>query len=255
MADKNGEKGFQITARALLILLIALPVLLLIVREISYGGTIWHFRIVDLGDMLILSPVYAIILVFLWLHMLRSGVPNRLLLFFLGFAILFMFGQAMHVTGNSINTFATEVNNYKPILPEDLYELIYFLDEELSHLILVTAVTGLMICYLAFDRLAIASPLLPETPIISVVLGGLYGFILAYGLIEAQFVWFMFPMLLLMIAFWLWYWRKSGLSFGGYLSSRPYTRVFGVVILATILTTVGYGLLFGGFPQPSEIGL
>ena len=253
MADQ--ERGIKISSRALLILLIALPFFMLIVREISYGGTIWHFRIVDLGDMVIMSPIYAIIVVFLWFYMLRSDAPNRLLLIFLGFVILFMFGQAMHVTGNSINTFATEVNDYKPILPKDLYELIYFLDEELSHLILVTAATGLMISWLAFDRKELAPPLLPKSPIISVVLGGIYGVVLAYGLIEAQFVWFLIPMLLVMSGFWLWYWRISGLSFGNYLNSRPYTRFFGVIVIATILTTVGYGLIFGGFPQPSEIGL
>ena len=80
MADQ--EKGIKISSRALLILLIALPVVMLIVREISYGGTIWHFRIVDLGDLVIMSPINAINMVFLWYYMLRSDAPNRQRLLF-----------------------------------------------------------------------------------------------------------------------------------------------------------------------------
>ncbi|MGB3715684.1 MAG: hypothetical protein WA996_14745, partial [Candidatus Promineifilaceae bacterium] len=69
----------------------------------------------------------------------------------------------MHVTGNAINTFATEVRDYRALLPDDLYRLIYFLDEQLSHAILFAAITGLIACWLIFDRLALAQPILPQS--------------------------------------------------------------------------------------------
>ena len=49
---------------------------------------------------------------------------------------LFMYGHAMHLTGNAVNTYITEINNYMSLIPIDAYELIYFFDEKLGHMIL-----------------------------------------------------------------------------------------------------------------------
>ena len=132
-----------------LVLLIVAPFALLIAREFSRGGLIGYMRVADAGDLLLLSPLYAVILIYLLFYMARYQAPAILQIVFISFSFLFIFGQAMHLTANAINTFATEVRDYKEILPEDLYTLIFDLDERLSHWILLAAAIGLIISILS----------------------------------------------------------------------------------------------------------
>jgi len=161
----------------------------------------------------------------------------------------------MHATANAINTFATEVRDYRDILPDDLYRLIYFLDEELSHVLLFVAVTGLIGCWLIFDRLALARPILPQSGVLVVGLGLLWGVVKAYGHIEARTVWLMFPIVVVLMALWLYLWRRSLLSLKDYFWDRPFTTFVAVMLLFGLLAMIFWGLIFNGFPQPSELGL
>lgn len=36
-----------------------------------------------------------------------------------------MYGHAIHVTGDTIHTYLTEIHNYKQYIPNDAYELVY----------------------------------------------------------------------------------------------------------------------------------
>ena len=51
----------------------------------------------------------------------------------------------------------------------------------------------------------------------------------------------------------LWFWRRSELTLWSFLFQRPYTTFLVAMILFFLLTTIGYGLFFIGFPQPSEL--
>jgi hypothetical protein len=247
-------KERKISTRWILVLMVVLPLAVWIGAELGTGRTIWYMRVADALDMAIIAPLYTAIMIFLWFRMLKAGAPTVLLVAFAVMSIIFMYGHAMHATANAINTFATEVRDYRDILPDDLYQLIYFLDERLSHIILFAAVTGLVGSWLAFDRLALAPPLLPGYALIILGMGVIYGFVQAYALIEARTVWLIFPMTIALAGLWLWYWRRSGLSFSGYFRDRPFTTFVALLCASCVVVMIVYGIVFDGFPQPSELG-
>ena len=86
-----------------------------------------YFRAVDFADMTLLTPIYIAVILYLWVHMQRHDASTPMLLTFGAFGALFLFGQGLHVAGNSINTVMTEVRDYKPITPKDAYDLIFFI--------------------------------------------------------------------------------------------------------------------------------
>ena len=241
--------------RNILILILILPLVLVIGREIARGQLIAHMRAVDFADMAILAPLYAAILIYLWYYMWSHDAPKLLLAAFAVFGILFMYGHSMHVTANAINTFATEVRDYRAIIPDDLYRLIYFLDEQLSHALLFAAVTGLSGCWLIFDRLALARPILPQNAVLIVILGVLWGIVKAYSHIEARTVWLMFPMTFVLMVLWFYLWRQSQMPLRSYFWDRPFTTFVALMLFFGLLAMIAWGLIFNGFPQPSEIGL
>lgn len=249
------EKKGKRSRRWLLILIAVLPVAILIGREIVTGGTIGYFRIVDLADLFILAPIYLIILLYLWLRMLKYDTPRWLLILYIIFAFIFMYGHAIHFTGNSLHTYITEVNDLEKAMPPDVFDMIYYLDEEFSHQVLFVGITGLIIAWLLNDQLVDAPPLLPDSLLLIVPLGVLYGSVMADSLIEARSLYLAIPMFLAIGGVWAWLWRSSGLPFRQFLRSRPFTTLVAIILLASVGYLVYWGLVFGGFPQPSEVGL
>jgi hypothetical protein len=251
----SDDKRAKRTRILLILFIILLPAALWLGREFLTGGLIMGMRAVDAADMAILTPIYIIILLFLWNYMEKHDAPRWLVVTFLVFAFIFLYGQAMHATGNAINTFATEVNDYKDQMPKDLYDLIFFLDERLSHLVLFVAVTGLIGCWFVWDQLALAPPLMPRLPLILIPMGLLYGMTKAYAVIEARMVWIIFPIVVVLMGMWLWYWRRSRRSLIKYAGHRPFTTFVAVMVFVAIAGMVFWWLYWGGFPQPSEVGL
>lgn len=249
------KSGRFSSKRWLLILIALLPAAILIGREIVTGRTIGYFRIVDLADLFILAPIYLFILFYLFFRMLRYDSPRWLLIFYLIFAVIFMYGHAIHFTGNSLHTYITEVNDLEHAIPPDVFDMIFYLDEVFSHQVLFVGITGLIIAWLLNDQLVEAPPLLPGSLLLIIPLGVLYGSVMADSLIEARSLYLAIPMLLAIGGVWAWLWRRSDLSFRQFLRSRPFTTLAAVILLASVGYLVFWGLLFGGFPQPSEVGL
>lgn len=250
MADNGNKRRWSI---GLFIAVLGLiPFVLWIGSELGRGGTIWYFRVNDLADFLVMAPIYIAVLTYLLYYMVKAKASAKLVLVFLAFIYLFVYGHAMHFTGNSINTYSTEVQNYKDILPPDTYALIFFLDERLSHLLLFIAATGLICTWFVFDRSKLTPPLLPGNRLLIFAFGIVYGFLTGFSLIEARMVIMAVPMVLIMTGLWLWYWRRSGLSLGGYFRDRPFTAMMIIVAVATLVMMGAWGIIFNGFPQPSE---
>jgi len=243
------------SARLVLALLIVLPFLLLIGREFTEGRTIGYFRVADLADILIMAPLYTGVLLYLWFRMQSYGAPRWLLLFFIVFTIIFLYGNAIHFTGNSINTFITEVNDYEDQLPPDVYDMIFLLDEQFSHVVLFTGSTGLIAGWLMFDQVVKAPPLVPANNLAIAVIATLYGVVQTYTIIEARTL-EMAPLIAVSLAaVWIWLWRRSGTGFWEFSTSRPFTKLVPIMLLAFAVAIAGYGLWHGGFPEPGEVGL
>ena len=253
MSDKKSES--KRNTRILLAAIIILPFFLLIGREIAWGQTIGYFRVVDLADIFILAPIYTAILLFLWFRMLDYDAPRWLLLFFIIFIIIFLYGHAVHFTGNSINTYMTEVNNYKDQMPPDVYDMIFFLDEEFSHIVLFIGSTGLIAGWLMFDQLIKAPAIVPNNFLFITLISVLYGIVKAYAIIEARTLPLAPLIFISLTAVWVWLWRKSETSFGTFFRSRPFTTLVAIMLIAFIGAIVAWGIAFNGFPQPSEVGL
>jgi hypothetical protein len=253
MSEKKQES--KRNTRLLLAVILILPFFLLIGREIAWGQTIGYFRVVDLADLFILAPLYTAILLYLWFRMQSYDAPRWLLLFFIIFVIIFMYGHAVHFTGNSLNTYISEVNDYKDQMPADVYDMIFYLDEEFSHILLFIGSTGLIAGWLMFDQLVKEPPVLPENVIFIAILAILYGIVQAYAIIEAQTV-ALAPLIILTLGgIWVWLWRKSGLGIWPFFRSRPFTMLVAIMLFGFISAIVVWGLIFQGFPQPSEMGL
>lgn len=253
--DTPQKKKGQRRVNWFLILLILAPLFLLIAREISRGGLIGYMRVADVGDLLLLSPLYAVILIYLLFYMARYQAPATIQIAFIALGFLFIFGQAMHLTANAINTYATEVNDYKELIPEDLYTLIFDLDERLSHWILLAAAIGLIATWFIYDRLEISPPVFPANPIIIVLVGVIWGIVMALSIIEARMVLLSIPVILGLAALWLYYWRRSGQKLAEFAVERPFTGFVAVLIIFSLTFFLIWGVINAGFPQPSELGI
>jgi hypothetical protein len=253
MEEDKENKFFN--KRWLLILIALLPAAILVGRNIVTGTTIGYFRVVDLADLFILAPIYLFILLYLWFRMFSYGSPRWLLILYIIFAFIFMYGHAIHFTGNSLHTYITEVNDLEHAMPPDVFDMVFYLDEVFSHQVLFVAITGLIIAWLLNDQLVDAPPLLPDRLILIIPLGILYGSVMADSLIEARSLYMAIPMFLAIAGVWLWLWRRSGLPFRPFLRSRPFTTLVAIILLGAVGYLVSWFLAFGGFPQPSEVGL
>jgi len=254
--EDRGDQGVKDTNAALLrclTLLALVPTIVTVLTELNKGIMIWRLRIVDMADLVILAPFYFIVLV--WLREIfsqhdRSASFSRLSL---GFIALFIYGHAMHLTANVINTYITEVHNYRDLIPLDTYQLIYFLDERLGHALLFVGFFGVfLVC--ACSESKSSSSILPKREIawLSAV-GLLQGIAIGIALIEAtlSIIAYVFPMAyaVFMSAILL----KYDQRLPDYLSRRPFALYLCAFCLDLILMPTAYMLLFGRFVQPSTL--
>lgn len=216
---------------------------------------VWYIRFADFVDLLILAPVYLISLLFLQDQFLKAKAARGLRRTFLGLAFLFLYGHAMHVTANAINTFSTEIRDYAAILPRDTYDLIYFLDETLSHLIVFLSRYGLIACLVVLETRSQAPAWRGQSAWLVGGAGPLFGLWEAVVFIEGQKVWLVPPLVAALVLLWIWQWRASQAPLWTFLRSGPATT-FTAGLLPAMLAGLGiYALAVGGFAEPSELGL
>jgi len=65
---EDGAKKHGVN-RILIVIVVALPLFLLVGRELARGELIYYMRAVDFADIFILAPLYTAILIFLWNYM------------------------------------------------------------------------------------------------------------------------------------------------------------------------------------------
>ncbi len=241
--------------RYLIVLILLLPLFIWLGRVIIGARLVWYFRGADFADMVILTPIYIAVLLYLWIYMNRHDASMEMLVAFGIFGTLFIFGQGLHVAGNSINTFMTEVRDYESITPKDAYALIFFIDEVLSHLVLFGAMIGLIAVWLAFDSFIEAPPLLPNNRWFLLGAGLLFSGVLVYALIEARTPYMIIAVVGVLGGLWIWLWRRSDLPVGQFVKDRPFRTLVIILTVACSALMMAWAVVFGGFVQPSELGL
>jgi hypothetical protein len=198
----------------------------------------------DLLTPLILLPLYW--LLFRQTDRKSSGLWEEML--FMLFAVLWVSGQGMHLSANSIDNLIESLARGRQldITPSDIYRLTYFFDEHLSHYLWHIGVLGLaaLLVYRDWRRNETSSfsfwLLLPA--------GLLYGFLFFCIFIEGQTVILGLPSCALVTFLVLIWGRKQ-------LGQKSILTFFLIACLVATLFLVGWGLYWGGFPQFSDVGL
>jgi hypothetical protein len=214
---------------------------------------IWYMRFADLVDLLLVAPVYLVSLVWFHEQFLNRSAAAWLRRTFLVLAILLLYGHAMHVTANAINTFSIEIRGYEAILPADTSALIYFLDETLSHWIVFLTRFGLFACLLKLESRAPFETARASFPW-GLAIGGLYGVWQAIVFTEGQKVLLAPAIVVVVGAVWLWQWRQSKLLLASFLRRGPATAFVAGLLPAMLAGLTLYALVVGSFTEPSKLG-
>lgn len=232
----------------LLGLLAAVPVITVLLTEANKRTLVWYIRIVDLVDLVVLAPFFLIVLFSLHTVAFPSGPRCVEYWLSLGFIGVFLYGHAMHVTANAINTYSTEIRDYRNILPPDVYALIYFFDEELGHGLLyggLFLVLGIWI--LSGEQAGVHWSMK--------VSGALAGISYAVAVIEGSQPWLGFVAAAWLLICTLRAASRVREAWSRYWQRYPFA-LFGVwVACFLIVGELAYALLLGGFIQPSQLGL
>jgi hypothetical protein len=198
----------------------------------------------DLLTPLVLIPVY-------WLLFKAAAgeAPSlREEMAFMVLAALWVLGQGMHLSSNSIDNLIEGLARRQvvDIRPTDIYQLAYFFDEHLSHYLWHLGVLGLaaLLIYREARRPTGAATAWWA----AIVAGILYGFLYFCIFLEGQTVVLGLPCALVLVAYCLISERRK-------LAQRPVLAFFFVACLLALLLFTGWGLYWRGFPQFSDVGL
>ena len=198
----------------------------------------------DLLTPLVLIPIYW--LLFKYSAAGEANRPEELA--FMVLAAIWVLGHVMHLAANSINNLAENLagNQGVDITGTDIYTLIYFFDEGLSHYVWHGGVLGLtaLLCVRAWRRPAD----LTTTWWATILAGLIHGFTYFCIFLEGQTVLLGLPFTIIFTLLTLVWGRKQ-------LSRRPLLAFFLTTCLVAVLLFTGWGLYWGGFPQFSDVGL
>ncbi len=193
--------------------------------------------VLDLFTPLVLMPFY-----WLLFEVKSDSLPGRReVLIFMAFAALWVLGQGMHLAANSIGHLVPE----EPA--GDLYRLTYYYDERLSHQLWHGGII-LMMFLLLYRQWCY--PFAGESggPALGVTGGILYGITFFLAGIEGGTVGLGFTASILVTAFALIWGRRQ-------FRHQPLLVFFFVACLVFILLFTGWGIYWGGWPEPSKVGL
>ena len=215
---------------------------------------VWYIRYTDMIDLALITPLYLVSFIWLEGQFVAAGASNWLRRAFLILAMLFLYGHAMHVTANAINTFSSEIHNYLAQIPADTYALLYFLDETLSHYIVFIARFGLFACLLLLDVSSRTSEDSTRLYPWALGLGCLYGIWQAIVFTEGQKV-FLLPILAIGLGV-VWYilYRRQARKFSEFVRSGVMTAFVAGLFPFVFIGLLLYAQIVGGFIEPSKLG-
>jgi hypothetical protein len=198
----------------------------------------------DLLFPLLLIPIYG----FLFRHAARETPGLGEQIAFLVLAALWVEGHGMHLAANSISNLMVRLSDSGlfTLQGNDIFDLTYSYDEHLGHYLWHAGVLGLAALLMVREWRRPAG----ETTIWwSTVVGGvIYGFTLCLITLEGRTLWLGLPFCLAVTLFGLVWGRRR-------LGQQPLLAFFLVSCGLATLLYVGWGLYWGGWPPPCEVGL
>jgi hypothetical protein len=198
----------------------------------------------DVLTPLVLIPLY-------WLVFKRGAGEGESLsedIAFLVLAVFWVQGQGMHLSANSINnlTGALAREQLLDITSTDLFQLIYFFDEHLSHFLWHVGMLGLAALLMYREwRLPAGEATIWWATILA---GIVYGFTYACTFLEGQTVFLGLPFAVIVVLIALISQRKV-------LAQRPVLVFFFVTCLVAFLLFAGWWLYWGDFREIGATGI
>lgn len=198
----------------------------------------------DILTMLILVPLYWVL--FRYSSSKRSSLAAEIT--FVILSALWVFGHGLHLSANSINNLSEGMADKQlfDITGTDIYTLTYFYDETLSHYLRDLGLLGLVALLIWREW---KQPAGDTTIWWAGILGGIiYGFTFFLVYLEGNTVVLGYPFALGVTLLTLIWGRKR-------LAHQPLLAFLFVAFLLATLLYSGWGMYFGGWPPPSELGL
>jgi hypothetical protein len=227
----------------MLILVFALAAALFLIGPSLLGIPFPPFPLMKIGDALdILTPLVLIPLYWLLYRAGRDERPARMEnLAFVLLAALWVEGQGMHLSANSIYHWLEDAKD------SDAFRLTFFYDELLGHYLWHIAVVGLSLVSMVRLRRAPSAEGDARWGLL-ILAGAIHGFTLFLIFVEGRTVG-----LGLLSAIFI---AILGLGMGrSRLGKQPVSAFFWIAYLVAALFMVGWGMYWGGFPEFSEIGI
>jgi hypothetical protein len=193
--------------------------------------------LLDLFTPLVLVPVY----VYIFVKLTASLEKRRFLLglIFTGAIVFWVEGHGMHLAANSLdNLFALRQGGLEPA--------VVFFDEVLSHLFWHVGQLAVMVMFSYLGLKNRQLGFIPDWIFLSSA--ALSGFVAAMASIEGQTVNYVLPVVLGLLA-----WGARRRFKGDRLQDFPAFLYFSVHSLVGVGIFVLWGILYGGFPEPSKM--
>jgi hypothetical protein len=201
------------------------------------------YPLIKVSDVIdLITPVVIMPLYYLLLYYGSSKEPSiRSMIIFLVFVAIWVEGQGMHLAANSIGHWLSEVAG------DEINQVTHFYDEVLSHYIWHFGVVALSAQLIYRER---KHPLEEQIPgvIFESMAGILYGLTIAIMGLEGGTVPLLFPFSALAALVCVLWGR-------GKFHQQKILTFFLVGYGLASLVFIVWGLYFGGFPQPSELGI
>ena len=246
-----------------LLLLVVLMALIPVLSEALFGGptprTLWYIRIIDLVDILFMTPIYIITYLYIYDRLSKGEKPGRYVnCLFVVMLSFFIGGHFMHFATNAINTYAYEVKHYVigKDIPRDVAALAYLLDEVVSHIIMFTTMYLMFSFFILLDHeQGPTQPSNKRDSIVLTVAGVIFGTMLGIGAIEAQMIYYILVLDILLTIYIVVLTLKIKKTIEHLTDLINYRFTFFIVVSCLWLPLIAltYYLIFGSFIQPSEM--
>jgi len=227
---------------------VLIPIFVIFITESFKTFLVWRIRIVDFVDLVFIAPFYLIVMLNIINTVFYENINRKHLFLSLGFLGIMLYGHAMHLVGNAINTYSTEINHYLDNIPPDSYELIYFFDEILGHIIFFVGLFGSIGLWIIADQ-QVQKPSWQEW-----VAGSISGLAYAIALIESSQPWMGIVAPLWLIFCLIISSRQNFRNIQLQLKNSFWARFGTASAIMILIGELFYLIIMGSFIQPSQLG-
>jgi hypothetical protein len=230
-------------------MLTLIPMLIVLTTEANKKVLIGYMRIVDFVDLSVMAPFFLAIALAIHSVVFSEKLSSKNSWVSLVLIGILLYGHSMHMTANSINTYSTEIKNYKDIIPDDTYALIYFLDEQLGHWLLYVGLFGLLGVWTWSCDIEVSK----STSLLAC--GLLFGISYGVVLIESSQVWLAPIIVTWLLGSSLLSAKKRNQRFLALVNANPIVQFTAMAAVGILIGMSVYFLFTGGFVEPSKYSL